>query len=105
MTQFSKFYKDDADKPDLSLLPYNALTQAAYASMFGAKKYGRDNWKRGDNKADTVHRFIAAALRHLHQRASGEQHDNETGLDHLAHAAISCLYALELTLSEEYAEA
>jgi hypothetical protein len=94
------FYKNDAGKPDLTLIPYNALSQAALVAMFGVGKYGRDNWKRQNNDSDTVQRFIAAALRHLFQRSAGEQHDAETGLDHLAHAAISCLFALELVMEE-----
>lgn len=91
------FVKNDAEKPDLTLLPYGALSQAAFACMYGAKKYGKDNWKQSDD----CNRFIAAALRHLHQRSSGQQYDDETGLDHLAHAAASCLFALELSLTNK----
>jgi hypothetical protein len=94
------FTKNDADKPDLTLLPYKALSQAALVAMFGAKKYGKDNWKQSNVDGNTMHRYIAAALRHLYQRSSGEQYDAETGLDHLAHAAISCLFALETSLME-----
>lgn len=95
------FVKNDAEKPDLTLLPYGALSQAAFASMYGAKKYGKDNWKLGDDYSSSIMRFIAAALRHLHQRSSGQQYDDETGLDHLAHAAASCLFALELSLTNK----
>ena len=34
------------DKIDLSLLPRHALEEEAKVWMFGAEKYGRDNWKK-----------------------------------------------------------
>lgn len=58
----------------------------------GAEKYGDWNWTHiGEPK-----RYVAAALRHLMQ-AQISENDEETGLPHLAHAAASCLIALELS--------
>jgi hypothetical protein len=53
---------------------------------FGAKKYDRDNWKKGFK----VTRSIAACLRHVFLFLGGETNDSESGLSHLAHA-VCCL--------------
>lgn len=96
----SKLVKNDQGKPDLTYLPYEALTELAYVAEFGASKYGRGSWDVDDPTGSVRRRFIAAALRHLHKRASGEKFDDESGLDHLAHAAMSCLFAISISKKE-----
>ena len=86
-------WKADAGKVDLSLLPFAALDEVARVLEFGAAKYAPDAWRR---VPDGHHRYVAAALRHLHAHARGEATDPESGLPHLAHAACSILFALEL---------
>jgi len=57
---------------------------------FGAKKYGRNNYKKGFK----LTRLLDAALRHLMARARGEEKDPESGLDHLDHfCACICMIA------------
>ena len=85
--------KDDAGKVDLSLLPFAALEGVARVLEFGAAKYAPHAWRHVE---DGHHRYVNAALRHLHAHAKGELNDPETGLPHLAHAACSILFALEL---------
>jgi hypothetical protein len=97
----SMLAKDDIGKPDLTYLPYSALKALAYVAEFGANKYGRGSWDVPDPDGSARRRFIAAALRHLHKRASGEKFDDESGHDHLAHAAMSCIFALAIGENEE----
>ena len=83
--------KYDHDKPDLSLLPKAALDGAAQAFMFGAKKYGRDNYRGGME----WQRLTASALRHITAFNEGENNDVESGLSHVHHA-LACLSMLAL---------
>ena len=73
--------KYDQGKPDLSLLPRELLEETARAFEFGAKKYGRSNYKKGMD----WHRVTASAMRHLVAFGNGEDMDSESGLSHLAH--------------------
>lgn len=78
--------KHDQDKPDLSQITYELVELVARVRMFGAKKYARNNWKKGFK----ISRSIAAALRHIFMFMGGEDNDQESGLSHLGHA-ICCL--------------
>ena len=83
--------KDDAGKPDYSLLPWSAIEQVARVQMHGAKKYERDNWKHLITEQERV---SAAMMRHLAAWFDGEKTDPETGLPHLAHAVCNGLFLL-----------
>ena len=85
--------KFDKDKPDYTLLPWDAVEDVVRVLDFGAKKYARDNWKHVD---DAHNRYLAAAFRHLSAYAQGEQTDAETGLNHMAHAACCVLFMLSM---------
>lgn len=77
--------KHDQGKPDLSLVDVSLVNAAARALMFGAEKYGRDNYKNGLD----INRVYASLFRHLFARMSGEIKDPESGLDHLDHASAN----------------
>jgi len=77
--------KHDQGKPDLSLVDVSLVNAAARALMFGAEKYGRDNYKNGLD----INRVYASLFRHLFARMSGEINDPESGLDHLDHASAN----------------
>lgn len=85
--------KDDADKPDWTLIPWRGMTPVVRVLMFGARKYGRANWRL---VADADRRYLAAAFRHLAAYADGEAVDQETGESHLAHAVCCLLFLLGL---------
>jgi uncharacterized protein YjbI with pentapeptide repeats len=78
--------KHDQGKPDFTYLSTELLTEVAKVREFGAKKYARDNWKKGFKFT----RSLAAALRHIFAFLGGEDKDPESGLLHLAHA-VCCL--------------
>lgn len=80
-----KATKHDQNKPDLSLVDKTLVESAARALMFGANKYGRDNYKQGLE----LNRVYASLLRHIFARMSGEINDPESGLDHLDHIAAN----------------
>lgn len=88
------FRKADAGKPRPSLLPAKALHDVVAVLEHGAQKYGVDNWRNVDDKR----RYLDAALRHLMAVMEGglDEEDGDSGLPHLAHAACSLLFLLEL---------
>lgn len=90
--------KDDAAKPDWSLLPLKATEEVVKVLTFGAKKYARDNWQL---VPDGEHRYLAAALRHLAAHQAGERSDSESGESHLAHAACCVLFLIHKQLEAE----
>lgn len=77
--------KHDKGKPQITLVPRAAIEGAAQALMFGAGKYGRDNYKKGFEQT----RLLDAAMRHLIAYTDGEDLDPESGLSHLDHALAS----------------
>lgn len=78
--------KFDQGKPDLSYISLELVEEVARVREFGAKKYAKNNWKKGFK----VSRSIAAALRHIFAFSGGELNDPESGLSHLGHA-VCCL--------------
>lgn len=85
------FTKHDTDKPRMDLLPPAAIEAVARVLTHGAKKYGDDNWRKGER-----HRYVAALLRHVFAAMRGERTDTETGESHWAHAACCALFLVEL---------
>lgn len=82
--------KNDQGKPDLSMISYELMEAVAQVRMFGARKYARDNWKKGF----PVTRSLAAVLRHVFLFLSGETNDPESGLSHLAHAVCGLEHSI-----------
>jgi hypothetical protein len=83
--------KQDNGKTDWTILPFAALEEVVKVLEYGAKKYSRDNWK----KVTPENRYIKAAFRHLIAYVKGEEIDNESGLNHLAHCVASLLIYME----------
>lgn len=79
--------KDDKGKPQLSLLPREALEGAARVAEFGAKKYARDNWRGGMPWC----RPADAVLRHVEAFIDGEEVDAESGEHPLDHALFTLM--------------
>lgn len=84
--------KLDNDKPDYSLVPWESVDNVVRVLDFGLKKYSRGNWK---HVKGAKFRYFAAAMRHLVAWFSGEAHDKESGLPHLAHAVCCILFLME----------
>lgn len=90
--------KHDAGKARWDLVPYDALEEVVRVLMFGANEYGEWNWMqlRGWRT-----RYFAAAMRHLLAWFRGERRDPKTGLHHLAHAAVNCLFLISKDMENE----
>ncbi len=86
--------KFDSGKPNMALLPIRPLKEVAEVLTLGAEKYGANSWREGD--PINWSRHYAGIQRHLMQFWSGEDFDDETGKNHLAHAAAGILFFLEL---------
>jgi len=82
--------KYDAGKPDLGLIDSVALVEMAKVLDFGAQQYARHNWRKGMQWS----RLIAAALRHINAFNDGEDYADDSGLNHLAHAAVCLTFLL-----------
>lgn len=92
----SDFKKRDTHKLRYSLLPLNSLASLVKVLMYGADKYGADNW----HKCEDPNRYYDAAIRHLECWRAGETQDPESGLPHLAHATACTLFLLGLQLKK-----
>lgn len=73
-----------------------ALLEVAKVGTFGANKYSDDGWLSVPNG---YARYNDAQLRHGFAHASGELHDEESKLLHLAHEAWNALAKLTLHLN------
>lgn len=87
-----KGVKYDGEKPQMYLLPPLATLEVGKVLTYGATKYSPDNWRR---VPELQERYSSAALRHLLASMSGEDNDEETDLDHLAHAICCLMFKLE----------
>lgn len=83
-----KALKFDNDKPMVSLLDPQFVLDVAKVLTFGAKKYGKENWKKGLEKD----RILSALYRHLLAYHSGQKIDSESGLSHLCHIVCNCMF-------------
>lgn len=79
------------DKPELDLLPYDALALVAEAFTVGNAKYGKHDWRKGQDFT----KFAAAALRHITKWLDGTDRDPESGVHHLGHASANLLMILQ----------
>jgi hypothetical protein len=89
--------KYDGGKADFTLLPLWALAPVVRVLEMGARKYARDSWQ---NVPDGKRRYTAAALRHLAAVTAGDQHDHESKLHHVAHAACNLIFLLGLMIND-----
>ena len=88
------FKKESKDKPFTKPLfealdPINTLDQANVL-LYGAKRYGLNNWKLA--KLHDLHHYLGAAKRHLNAYERGEGIDLESDLPHLAHLQVNAMF-------------
>jgi hypothetical protein len=82
--------KHDQGKAPWHLLPPDAMEEVLKVLSYGANKYSERNWEKGMDWS----RAFSAMMRHMWAWWAGEDHDGETGLSHLAHAACCVLFLL-----------
>ena len=74
-------------KPEVSQLDPRFIIELAGLMTKSAKKYGKFNWALGQE----FHTPYDSAQRHLMKFMSGEDVDDESGLNHLIHAAANIM--------------
>lgn len=79
-------------KCPLQLLPSAPQQQTAWVFRHGADKYGEYNWRKNNVIAST---YMGAMRRHLEAWYSGEDEDEESGKDHLAHVIASAMILMD----------
>lgn len=77
--------KQDFNKPQVSLIPSEAILEMAKAFTYGAQKYAAHNFKQGLKYS----RLMDSAIRHLLAFNAGEDIDSESNNSHLGHAMAS----------------
>lgn len=75
-----------------------ALQEVVRVGTYGSQKYTDNGWKVVPNATS---RYSDALWRHLLEDAKGLQLDEESGLQHLAHAAWNILALLEFRAQEK----
>jgi hypothetical protein len=75
------------------LIPPAALAVVAEVYGRGAEKYADRNWERGVDWS----LMFGAMMRHMWLWWSGETDDEESGLNHLGHAAFHVLGLMQLS--------
>lgn len=88
-------YDSGKVNPTVLLVVGQALESVVRVLVFGAKKYGVNNWISVPNAES---RYYDAALRHLLADAAGDEDDPESGEPHLAHAACSLMFISDLQI-------
>jgi len=82
-------------KPELSYMMDfpNAMRGMARVMEYGAKKYDRNNWKKGGLTAES---YMDSLLRHMMDWKEGKIKDDETGEDQLYHIVVNALMLAEM---------
>lgn len=78
--------KHDKEKPQLDLIPAEAIFALGEILTTGSQKYDRRNWEKGMDWG----RIFAALMRHLWAWWGGQDKDVESGRSHLWHA-LACI--------------
>ncbi len=82
------------EKLSFSSVPQKSLKDMLRVLNFGAIKHneqpGEDKWRKVSKRE-----HLDAAFRHYMSYISGEFTDSESGINHLAHAAIRLMFAME----------
>lgn len=75
-------------KPEYSLIALDCLQDCAKVLAFGAKKYSRNNWRKGMDQTT----ILDSLLRHIAALQSGETVDPESGLPHIGHIQCNAMF-------------
>jgi hypothetical protein len=83
-------------KPQWSLVDFDSLEGLVHVLEHGARKYSKDNWKKGM----PVTQVSESLMRHLFAFLRGEDVDPESGCRHISHVMCNTMF-LEYILREK----
>ena len=83
-------------KTQWSLVDFDSLEGLVHVLEYGAKKYNKDNWKKGM----PVTQVSESLMRHLFAFLRGEDIDPESGCRHISHVMCNTMF-LEYILREK----
>lgn len=78
-------------KVDMTLLPFDALSEVAKVMQFGCTKHGRGSWKTLNYDYQYL---LAKTYRHLGDWGMGKDKDDESDVTQLAHAACNIMFLI-----------
>ena len=78
------------NKIPMHLWPTTATAMGSLALLYGARLYGKANWREAGVRASV---YVSACQRHLAAWFENEDTDKDSGLPHLGHA-LACLAIL-----------
>lgn len=87
-------------KVQLSLVDPLFIEEVAKVMELGARKYGKDNWLKGQ----PYMQVLDSMKRHIAEFEHGESRDKESGLHPLAHVACNVMFLLRYDLDAAYEE-
>ena len=70
------------------LVDFEALEPMVEVLMFGASKYSKDNWKKGQ----AITELLGSLFRHIIAFQKGEDLDEESGKSHIGHAMCNLMF-------------
>lgn len=90
---WGEFMKDKAmrfntDKPKYSMMDLTCLEPGTRVLEFGAKKYARDNWRKGLPFSE----ILDSLMRHISALQRGEFVDPESELTHIGHIQANAMF-------------
>ena len=77
-----------------SMVDFKSLEDMVRVLEFGAKKYSRDNWKKGLKTTEVVD----SMLRHIYAYLEGEDLDPESGINHTGHIMCNAMFLSHMHL-------
>jgi hypothetical protein len=75
-------------KPQYSYVDLTCLEPCARVLEFGAKKYSRDNWRKGM----PTEQLLDSLMRHISALQRGELVDPESGISHIGHIQANAMF-------------
>lgn len=92
----SDFKKYDQDKLRYDLITPRFMRLLAEGLTYGAKKYDNSETDLNYKKNTDIWRYYGAVMRHFEAQREGEIFDQESGLPHLALAAVNIMFLIEI---------
>lgn len=83
-----KALRYNTGKSQYSLLALDCLEPCVRVLEFGAKKYARNNWRKGMPQTQ----ILDSLMRHITALLSGELIDPESGLPHIGHIQCNAMF-------------